>query len=613
VSEPDAVAVATHDGRELLEAKYAREREQRLRAEGNNQYIAVSGAYSAFADDPYAGPPAPRPASTELVDVLVIGAGIAGMVTAVELRLAGVSSFRIVEKAADFGGTWYWNRYPGIACDCESYIYLPFLEEMGYVPSRKYTRGAEIGNYLRSVARRHELYGNALFQTRVTEVRWSGHDGRWVVGTDRGDAIRARYVVLGSGPLNRPKLPGIPGIAEFAGRQFHSSRWDYGYTGGDPDSPLVGLRDKRVAVVGTGASAVQIVPRVARDAARLYVVQRTPSMIDSRDDAPTDADWFAGQSPGWQRRRMENFDAILAGVLQERDLIGDSWTTIWGGGAEAAASGSVAEARALLAEMDLAQLERIRDRVDEQVNDPDTAAALKPYYGRFCKRPCFSDDYLPSFNRPNVTLVDTGGRGLDRITGSGIVFDGAEYPVDLIVHATGFEFGVAATRSGGFEVHGPSGRTLSEDRADGVHSLHGIQVNGFPNLFIVGGLHHAAVSINQPLVFGAQGRHVALLVRELLDRGVRTAEVRVEAERAWRQVIEARSNYDPDAARRCTPGAYNNEGAADERQPSVFATAFGGGPIEYLALLERWRADSVARDLELGTELDTSSGTGGAR
>ncbi|HEY1969756.1 MAG TPA: NAD(P)/FAD-dependent oxidoreductase [Pseudonocardia sp.] len=612
MSNLDASFVATHDGRELLEAKYAQEREKRLRAEGNDQYIAVAGTYSGFADDPYAGRPEPRPASTDRVDVLIVGAGIAGMVTAAELRRAGVNNFRIVEKAADFGGTWYWNRYPGIACDCESYIYLPFLEEMGYVPSEKYTGGAEIGAYLRAVARRYELYDNAVFQTQVTDVRWSGEDDRWVVGTDRGDAIRARFIVLGSGPLNRPKLPGIPGIAEFAGRQFHSSRWDYGYTGGDPDAPMVGLRDKRVAVVGTGASAVQIVPKVARDAAHLYVVQRTPSMIDSRDNGPTDADWFAGQAPGWQRRRMENFDAILAGIPQERDLIGDSWTTIWGGGAEAAATGSVAEAQALLAEMDLAQLERIRARVDQQVHHPDTAAALKPYYGRFCKRPCFSDEYLPTFNRPNVTLIDTRGRGLDRITETGIVFDGAEYPVDLIVHATGFEFGVAATRSGGFEVHGRNGRTFSEDRAHGVHSLHGIQVSGFPNLFIVGGLHHAAVSINQPLVFGDQGRHVALLVQELLERGVRTAEVRVEAEQAWRRLIRARSTYNAEAGRSCTPGAYNNEGGADERRPSVFATAFGGGPIEYRGLLEWWRAESVHQDLELGFERRASD-VGGAR
>ncbi|MDT7620030.1 MAG: hypothetical protein QOF99_931 [Pseudonocardiales bacterium] len=609
MSELGTAAVETRGDREHLEAKYRAERDKRVRPEGNAQYIPVEGVFSQFSDDPYADGPEPRPVSTDLVDVVVVGGGFAGLLTSVELRRAGVDSFRVIEKGADFGGTWYWNRYPGIACDCESYIYLPFLEELGYVPTEKYARGAEIAAHLCVVARKYDLYENALFQTQVTDIRWSDTDARWVVSTDRGDAIRARFVVLGSGPLNRPKLPGIPGIADFAGRQFHSSRWDYDYTGGDPTGGMVKLADKRVAIVGTGASGVQIVPHVARDAEHLYVVQRTPPIVDSRDNAPTDHDWFARQAAGWQRRRMENFDAILAGVPQDADLIGDRWTTIWGGGAEARATGSPEAAAAALAEVDFAQLERIRARVDEQVHDPRYAAALKPYYGRFCKRPCFSDDYLPTFNRTNVTLIDTQGRGLDRITSTGIVFDGTEYEVDLIVHATGFEFGVAATRSGGFEVHGRTGTTLSEHRAEGVRSLHGIHANGFPNLFVIGGLHHAAVSINQPLVFGDQGRHVALLIKDLTGRGVRTAEVRPEAEKTWGEVIATRSTYSVDASRGCTPGAYNNENTFDKAQPSVFATAFGGGPLEYAALLDRWRAESVEQDLELVPRLTDEKST----
>ena len=351
-------------------------------------------------------------------------------------------------------------------------------------------------------------------------------------------------------------------------------------------------------------------PVVARDAEHLYVVQRTPSIIDSRDNAPLEADWAARQDRGWQRRRMENFDAILAGMPEDVDLIGDQWTTIWGGGAEARAAGSPEAAAALLETMDFAQMERIRARVDEIVEDPATAAALKPYYGRFCKRPGFNDDYLPTFNRPNVTLVNTEGRGLDRITETGIVFDGREYDVDCIIYATGFEFGVAATRSGGFEVHSPTGQTLSEHRSEGVRSLHGIYVNGFPNLFIIGGLHQAAVSINQPLVFGDQAAHVAHVIDHGLRHGATTVEVRPEAEKRWGEVIAEKSTFNPEASRNCTPGAYNNENGDAKQEPSVFATAYGGGPIEYVGLLAAWRSDGMTRDLEFGFAAPTDQSPG---
>jgi cation diffusion facilitator CzcD-associated flavoprotein CzcO len=597
------------DDREFLEAKYREERDKRIQPEGLAQYISVEGSHAPFADDPYAAEPAPRPARSDLVEVVMIGAGVSGVQTSVELRKAGVNDFLVIDQAADFGGVWYWNRYPGVRCDCESYIYLPFLEETGFVPSEKYSRGDEIHNHLRSLATKYDLYENAVFQANVTAVRWSDGDDRWVVRTNRGDEFRTRYLVIGSGPLHRPKLPGLPGLDDFEGMQFHSSRWNYDYTGGNHTGGLTKLRDKRVAVVGTGASAIQIIPAVARDAEHLYVVQRTPALVDERNNAPTDADWFRGQAPGWQQERMRNFDAILAGLPQDDDLVGDRWTAIWGGGAEAMATGSLEAAMVRLAEIDLEQMNRVRARVDAEVDDPATAAALKPYYGRFCKRPLFSDDYLTTFNRPNVTLIDTQGRGLDRLTRTGIVFDGQEYPVDLIVYASGFEFGVAATRTGGFEVHGPDGSAFTGQREGGYHSLHGMQFRGFPNLFVIAGLHQAAVSINTPLVFGYQAHHIAQLVKDLGDRGVVRAEVTAEAEKAWCEVIATRSVYNVEAARGCTPGAYNNENTFNANTPSVFETAFGGGPLEYQDLLARWRGESVEQDLELVYANDSSEGT----
>jgi cyclohexanone monooxygenase len=594
------------DRKRQLAEKYRLERSKRLNPKGNAQYIAVEGAYAEFSRDPYIKVPADRLPSTESVDVLIVGGGIAGLLTAVELRRAGVTSFQIIEKGSDFGGTWYWNRYPGIACDCESLIYIPLLEELGYTPSVKYAPGEEIGAHLCRIGDEFGLYENTHFQTQVTAIRRSASDERWVVSTDRGDNIRARFIVLGSGPLHRPKLPGIPGIQEFKGKQFHSSRWDYEYTGGGPRGGLDKLRDKRVAVVGTGSTGVQIVPMVAPDAQHLYVVQRTPSIIDSRDNAPIEPGWTERQEHGWQRRRMENFDAILAGIAQDTNMVADQWATIWGRDVQVGPTDSPETVMAKFEELDFAQMERIRARVDELVDDPVTAEALKPYYSRFCKRPTFNDEYLPTFNRPNVTLIDTDGWGLDRLTETGMVLNGQEYPVDCIVYATGFEFAVATTRSGGFEVYSPSGQALSEHRAERVRSLHGISVHGFPNMFIIGGLHQAGISINVPLVFGGQARHVSQIVKHALDRGATTVEVRAEAQSRWDEVIAEKSQYNPEAMRNCTPGAYNNENADDKKEPGVFATAYGGGPIEYLSLLDAWRADGIQHDLEFGFDADES-------
>ena len=598
-SSVDNSAIDVDRKRQLAE-KYRLERGKRLNPKGNAQYIAVEGVFADFSRDPHVKAPVNRPPSTESVDVLIVGGGITGLLTAVELGRAGVANFQIIEKGADFGGTWYWNRYPGIACDCESLIYIPMLEELGYTPSAKYSPGEEILAHLCRIGDEFGLYENTYFQTQVTAIHWSAPDQRWIVRTDRDDQIRARFIVLGSGPLHRPKLPGIPGIQGFRGRQFHSSRWDYDYTGGGPRGGLDKLRDKRIAVVGTGSTGVQIVPVVARDAQHLYVVQRTPSIIDSRDNAPIEPGWTDRQERGWQRRRMENFDAILAGIAQDTNMVADQWAAIWGRDIHVGPTDSPEAVAAMLEEMDFAQMERIRARVDELVDDPVTAEALKPYYSRFCKRPTFNDEYLQTFNRPNVTLIHTDGRGLDRITETGIVFDGQEYPVDCIVYATGFEFAVATTRSGGFEVYSPSGQALSDHRAEGVRSLHGMCVHGFPNMFIIGGLHQAGLSINAPLIFGGQAHHASQVIKAALDRGATNVEVRGQAQQRWCELITEKSQYNPETMRNCTPGAYNNENTNDTKEPGIFATAYGGGPVEYLNLLEAWREDGIQHDLEFG-------------
>ncbi len=410
---------------EALRTKYREERDKRIRADGNEQYVEVKGDFSRYVDDPYVDPGFTREPLNDAVDVVIIGGGFGGLLAGARLREAGVKDIRVIEKGGDFGGTWYWNRYPGAQCDIESYIYLPLLEETGYIPKEKYSYAPEILAHARRIGEHFDLYRNACFQTQIKALTWSEEECRWIVTTNRDDKMSARFVVMSNGPLNRPKLPGIPGIDSFKGHTFHTSRWDYGYTGGDTNGNLHKLGDKRVAVIGTGATAVQCVPFLAKYAKHLYVFQRTPSSIDERGNRPTDPEWVKTLKPGWQKHRMENFNVLVTGGFQDQDLVSDGWTDIirnLGGLLMARNQNSELSPQEVmrLAEIaDFKKMNQIRARVDAIVKDKRTAESLKPWYRQFCKRPTFNDEYLPAFNRPNVTLVDTMGRGVDRITGKG--------------------------------------------------------------------------------------------------------------------------------------------------------------------------------------------------
>ena len=419
---------------DALREKYRAERDKRLRADGNQQYQEIAGAFARYLDDPYVEPGFTRARLTDEVDVVVIGGGFGGMLAGARLRQAGVKEIRIIEKGGDFGGTWYWNRYPGAACDVESYIYLPLLEEIGYVPVEKYSRAPEILRHSRAIGEHFDLYANACFQTEVTAMRWDEAQSRWIVSTNRGDAMRARFVIMANGPLHRPKLPGIPGVETFRGHSFHTSRWDYAYTGGDSSGGLTGLAGKRVGIIGTGATAVQCVPHLAAAAKQLFVFQRTPSSIDVRANRPTDPAWAASLEPGWQQRRMDNFNVLVSGGFQEEDLVNDGWTDIIRNllilARKPENAGGVGDGAAILELADFQKMEQIRARVESIVGDPAVAEALKPYYRQFCKRPCFHDEYLDAFNRPNTTLVDTGGRGVERITEHAVWANGQAYEID---------------------------------------------------------------------------------------------------------------------------------------------------------------------------------------
>lgn len=576
---------------DVLRDKYIRERQRRLRDDGIDQYVEVTGRFSRFADDPWADPGFSREPLYDEVDVAIVGAGFGGLLTGARLREAGVQSVRLIDKAADVGGTWYWNRYPGIACDVESYVYMPLLEELGYVPTEKYAKGPEIFAHCQRIAGHYDLYRDACLQTEVQEIRWDPALSRWVVATNRGDAMRARFVSLANGYLQKPKLPGIPGIDRFAGRTFHTSRWDYDYTG----AQLEQLSDKRVGIIGTGATAIQCVPRLAEAAHQLYVFQRTPSTVDVRGNRPTDAQWATQLQPGWQQRRMVNFQMLTAGGHAEEDLVDDAWTSLTKKLPIVSGDGDVDQStRAEFA--DFAKMEEIRSRVDELVADPATAEALKPWYGYFCKRPCFHDEYLQAFNRDNVTLVDTRGRGVERITGTGAVVDGTEYRLDCLVFATGFEVGTDYCRRTGFDVIGRDGVTLTAKWADGVRTLHGLHVSGFPNCFIES-IAQSGFTVNFPYLIDTQARHVAWVIARALQHGITALEATADAEQKWVDAVVQRSDVIAGRRETCTPGYYNREGQATARlrQDSFFF----GSPTEYADILGEWRAAGTLQGLDV--------------
>ena len=589
---------------DALRRKYREERDKRLRSDGEDQYVELAGRFARYAEtDPYADPNFTREPLTDAVDVVIIGGGFSGMLAAARLKEAGVTDIRLIEADGDFGGTWYWNRYPGAQCDIESYCYLPLLEELGVLPKEKYSYVTEIFQHSQFIGRQFSLYDIALFQTRVKALDWDEGEKRWIVATDRKDRIRARFVVMALGPASRPKLPGIPGIETFEGHSFHTSRWDYGYTGGDTTGNLHKLADKKVAIIGTGATAIQCIPHLGASAEHLYVFQRTPSSVDFRGNKPTDPDWAASLKPGWQRARRQNFADIVMGRPFEVDLVNDAWTDIFrslqGPGAfnqKAPTSMEEAAERAELA--DFNKMNQIRARVDHTVQDTATAEALKPWYRQFCKRPTFNDDYLPTFNRPNVTLVDTSAaKGVERITPHGVVANGVEYEVDCIIYSTGFEISTDFRRRLGFPITGRDGRSLVDYWSNGFRTLHGFTANGFPNWFWIG-ISQNALSVNMTAMFDDQARHISYIIAEAQKRQALTVEPSVEAEDAWVAEIRRLSVNNRDFLEACTPGYYNNEGS--ERPGSLGAETYAPGLNAFNDLIEAWREKGSLEGLVLG-------------
>lgn len=580
----------SNDDAEEIRRQYERERARRLKQQGTDQYNFTEGELAHFADDPYADGLIPREPQSEELDVLIIGAGFGGLEAGATFRKNGIDNFRMLDVASDFGGTWYWNRYPGLRCDVESYIYLPFLEDTGYMPTERYVRGAEIFAYCQLLGRHFRLYDRALFQTKVVAMEWDEKQARWIVETDRGDRFCARFVVTQSGIFSRPQLPGIPGITEFKGHAFHSARWDYAYTGGTTEGDMTGLADKDVGVLGTGATGLQVIPELARSARSLTVFQRTPTAVGVRDNSPTDPDWFKSLPKGWQKAREKSFNQLASG--EDVDCpVDDGWSRFFRRMVDAANAlpagqqtlEAIGEAQELA---DYEYNEIVRARVEEHVSDPQTASMLKAYYRTLCKRPGFSDNYLPVFNRDNVNLVDVS-EGIDRISADGVIVNGKAHKLDCLIFCTGFELGTTWSHQAGYDIKGRNGAKISDKWAQGLVTYHGLFSHGFPNIFFMG-LTQTGTTINVPHMLQEQVDHLTFIIAHCLRNDCRTVEATQQAEAEWQQVIAAKNELRRPFQDACTPGYFNAEGRAEDRRSAIGSGMYFPSS-EFFEMWENWR------------------------
>ncbi|MEZ0139397.1 MAG: flavin-containing monooxygenase [Candidatus Reddybacter sp.] len=542
------------------QAKYLEFKKSRT---GVAEYIGMDGKFSKYLNDVHSQPPIPREPLDDECEILIIGAGFAGLMLWYKLSQAGYKDVRFCEKGGDVGGTWYWNRYPGIACDVESYSYLPLLEEMGYIPTMKFASGFEIMEHCQNIAKKTGFYDKCLFHTTVEETQWDESAGRWIVNTDRGDKMKAKFLVVANGILTTPKLAKIEGMEDFKGDAFHTSRWDYN----------VDITGKRVGIIGTGATAVQIIPEISKTVKELFVFQRTPSSIDVRDQRETTPEEYATwpNEDDWAKKRRARFakissgrtalsgnDDYLSGKIEDAKPKKKHKTVL-----------SPEERQQKQLDTNFRIMEVIRARVDSIVEDPKTAAALKPYYNYGCKRPTFHDEYLPAFNKPHVHLVDTAPKGVEKITEKGVVHDGVEYPVDVLVYATGFQWMATST----FDmIKGCDGRTLKQTWDEGgTKTWLGLQTKGFPNMFVITGPQGGGGSFNFTDTINDHGEYVQWMLDTMAEKGADVVDITEDS-----QVEYAEHCADADSATQALRDCisyYDNEGTAKPGQ----LVYYGGG------------------------------------
>ncbi len=564
---PEAPPGAAFNAEE--QAKYREFKEARR---GAADYINMEGEFAKYLEDVYSDAPVEREALSDECEILVVGAGFAGLLLWYRLKAAGFQDVRFCEKGGDVGGTWYWNRYPGIACDVESYSYFPLLEEMGYVPSMKFASGFEILEYCQSMAEKFGFYDKCLFHTTVDETKWDEEAARWTVITDRGDKMRARYVILANGILTTPKLAKIDGMEKFQGEAFHTSRWNY----------HVELEGKRIGIIGTGATSVQAVPELSKIAKELHVFQRTPSSIDVRDQRETtdeEREQWANE-PGWAVARRERLALISAGrtALKGNDDFLAGKVDVNANRKQHATKISPEELIQKQLNANFRIMEQIRARVDEIVEDPKTAEALKPYYPYGCKRPTFHDEYLPAFNKPHVHLVDTAPMGVQEINERGVVHNGVEYPVDVLIYATGFQWMATSTFN---MITGRGGKTLQQKWAEhGTRTFLGLHSQGFPNLFIMSGPQGGGGQFNFTRTIDMHVKYAVSTLEMLRDKGSRTIDITEQSEIEYAKHC-AEADILTSPLRDCL-SYYNGDGDAPPG-----SLAYYGGPVKWHEIREK--------------------------
>ncbi|KAF9869704.1 hypothetical protein CkaCkLH20_12747 [Colletotrichum karsti] len=626
---------------DLTFSKYEEERQKRIRDDGLAQYVKLTEGddHLHLADDPFGGEfgdrqwSIPFGVSTGKTKVVIIGAGYGGLTYAVRLiQGAGFTPEDIVflDTASGFGGAWYWNRYPGLMCDVESACYMPLLEETGYIPKNKYSYGSELRGYAELLASTFKLTDRGLWKVTVKSASWDDAKASWTVdmlkttkdGQKQSITLETEYLVMTAGPLTNPKLPRIPGAQEFGGTTFHTARWDYNTTGGTAEDPTLSkLHDKRVAFIGTGATCIQAAPHLGKWAKELYIYQRTPSAVAVRGQQDVDPDRFRAEvssKKGWQKRRRENMAMFVEGNTPDENLVQDGWTTfpsyaalVGGPAADGLTDETLPQYIDKFHKLDYPRQEGIRARVKQTVKNTEVAASLTPWYPGWCKRPCFHDQYLDTFNRTNVTLVDTRGRGVEAITKTGVVFDGKEYPADILIYGTGFEPLTAGGPSlrAGMEIYGRNGIEMETKWSNGLATLYGLVTHDFPNLFL-SGVYQMGSTVNYAHMVDVMATSMARVIsraREKHASGQDGGSYRMviepspAGEEAWAQrVLSTARGFGAMAG--CTPSYGNGEGRKAKSKEEELNVArsgnWGKGCLDYAAIVEKWASTEDLEGLE---------------
>ncbi len=504
------------------------------------------------------------------IDVVIVGAGFAGMYMLHRLRGLGLSAI-VFDTATDVGGTWYWNRYPGARCDVESmqysYSFSPELQQE-WQWSEVFAGQPEILRYARHVADRLDLRRDIRFETKVLHAGLDEATQRWTVRTDRDDVISARHCVMATGCLSTARVPDFPGVDRFGGKTYHTGYW--------PHEP-VDFTGLRVAVIGTGSSAIQAIPVIARQAAHITVFQRTPNYSIPSRNRPMTPDYEQSWKSVYPTRREEarqtrngvlanpnDISALAVGEDERRQVYEQRWAS--GGTTFMAAFNDLIFDKA---SNDTAAA-FVREKIQAIVQDPRTAALLTPTdYPIGTKRICVDTDYFETFNRPNVTLVDVRSAPIETITPAGVRTGGQEYAVDAIVFATGFDAMTGTLTR--IDIQGRGGQTLADKWAEGPKTYLGLMTAGFPNLFMITGPGSPSVLSNMIVSIEQHVDWTADCLKYLTERGIGCMEATAAAEDAWVAHVNA------VAHRTLYPAAASwYMGANIPGKPRVFMPYIGG-------------------------------------